>query len=127
MRKQQEREVRGTRLIFCPTSYQNGTKSSRRAAAHGPIMARKQRITGSWRQLADIGWDFVGALAVFGFIGWWIDERYETQPVALLVCLILGIVGASYNVIRRALAVAKKDEQERKASATKPMEEPKRD
>lgn len=90
-------------------------------------MARKQRITGSWRQLADIGWDFVGALAVFGFIGWWIDERYETQPVALLVCLILGIVGASYNVIRRALAVAKKDEQERKASATKPMEEPKRD
>lgn len=90
-------------------------------------MARKQRTTGSWRQLADIGWDFVGALAVFGFIGWWIDKRYETQPIALLVCLILGIVGASYNVIRRALAVAKEDERERKANASKPANEPRQD
>ena len=46
--------------------------------------------------------EFVGAVAVAGFIGWAIDRGLHSSPAALIVFIGLGTAAGFYNVYRIA-------------------------
>ena len=46
-----------------------------------------------------IAFEFSGGIAAGAFIGWWLDERYGTQPYALLATTLLAVVGGFVRLI----------------------------
>ncbi|MGQ0445338.1 MAG: AtpZ/AtpI family protein [Beijerinckiaceae bacterium] len=47
--------------------------------------------------------EFVGAVIVGAFIGWWIDRVAGTSPILLIVFLLLGAAAGFWNVYRIAM------------------------
>lgn len=66
-------------------------------------MATTEDPQPSWRRLTGAGLEFFGAVFGFVLLGSWIDRSYDTSPLGVLICAILGIVGGLYNLIRSAL------------------------
>lgn len=66
-----------------------------------------------WTRHAGIGVEYAAAVAGFGLIGYWIDLKFETGPWALIIGVALGLIGATYNLIRESKAAFKKYESER--------------
>ena len=61
---------------------------------------RKQDRPG-WVRFSGIGIEFVGGMLGFGLLGLWIDSRFESAPWGLVIGTFLGLIGATYNAIRR--------------------------
>jgi F0F1-type ATP synthase assembly protein I len=53
-------------------------------------------------RLYSSGFEFAAAVAGFTLIGYWIDHHYGSSPKGLLIGLGLGLVGATWNLIRGA-------------------------
>ena len=54
-------------------------------------------------RLVGVGW-YIGACIVLGVIaGLWLDSKFHTKPILVIVGLILGIVIAFYGVYRMIL------------------------
>ncbi len=45
--------------------------------------------------------EFLGMLAVAGYAGWWLDERYGWQPWGLLGGLLVGMSAGLYRMLRQ--------------------------
>ncbi len=54
------------------------------------------------------GFEFVAAVVGFTLIGFWIDHHYGSSPKALLIGLGLGLVGATWNLIRGSWTATRK-------------------
>jgi F0F1-type ATP synthase assembly protein I len=67
----------------------------------GPL-DRKRSDRARMGRLYSSGFEFAAAVAGFTLIGWWIDHHYDSSPKALLIGLALGLVGATWNLIRGA-------------------------
>lgn len=61
-----------------------------------------------WR-LSGLGIEFASTIAVCGFAGWLFDRWRGTQPIGVLVGLIVGILVGGYNLIRQAIAANKRE------------------
>ena len=63
-------------------------------------------------RLVGVGW-YVGGCIVLGvFAGLWLDNKFDTKPLLVIVGLILGIVVAFYGVYRMILPnISKKRNQ----------------
>lgn len=70
----------------------------------------------SWVRISGIGFEFAAAVAGFTAIGWWIDRKYETGPLFVLIGVGLGLVGGMYNLIRESLHAARDAGREQKKS-----------
>ena len=70
-------------------------------------MADNKNGKPSWIRFSGIGIEFASAVAVFTVIGYYIDRHYDSSPTALLICILLGLVGGMYNLIRQALAATR--------------------
>jgi len=46
-----------------------------------------------------IGLTIVAVTALFGLIGWWIDNRLKTFPLLMVLGTIIGFVAALYRTI----------------------------
>ncbi len=72
-------------------------------AAREPAKARVQD-TGA----ANIGsafrftFELLAGVGVGGLVGWMLDRQFNTAPWLMLVCLVLGFIGALVNVMRAA-------------------------
>lgn len=56
-----------------------------------------------WRAMAlvsIISSNIVGGVVGGVFLGLWIDRRFETEPIFLIVCLLLGLVTGFYGVMK---------------------------
>jgi len=58
-------------------------------------------------RLMTVGIEYAAVVAVFGFIGAWVDSRWGTKPWGVVVGAALGLVGATYNLIRESMAAFK--------------------
>jgi len=57
-----------------------------------------------WRYFG-MGLEYAGAILLMGLIGYYLFDRGEQgTPWGLIVGLLLGFVGATYNLIKTALA-----------------------
>lgn len=54
----------------------------------------------SWMKYSGVGFEFVGAIAGFGLVGFLLDQHYGWSPWGVLAGVGLGMVGATYNLIR---------------------------
>ncbi len=56
-----------------------------------------------WTRLAGTGFEFGASLAVFMLLGYWVDRHWAIQKHwGLLIGMLLGLVGGTYNFIREA-------------------------
>ena len=46
------------------------------------------------------GLEFGSVVAILSLLGWWIDSKWDTSPVFLLILLFLGTVGGMYKLWR---------------------------
>ena len=80
-------------------------------------MSDKEPVRPSWQRLSGIGIEFAGAVGGFALLGYWIDGRWNTRPWALLICVGLGLMGGTYNLVREALAASRpRDRSEKKST-----------
>lgn len=68
----------------------------------------------SW-QHAGIGIEYTGVVVGFGLIGWWIDSCWDMSPWGVLIAVALGLIGATYNLVRQSLAAFKTTDTKKKA------------
>ena len=47
-----------------------------------------------------MAFEFSGGIAAGAFIGWWVDDRYGTQPYAILAMTLLAVVGGFIRLIQ---------------------------
>ena len=64
-----------------------------------PRAASASRTSGA--EFAGLGLQLGGAIALFAFVGWWLDERLGTSPWLLLALVFLGAFAGFYSVYRR--------------------------
>jgi F0F1-type ATP synthase assembly protein I len=76
------------------------------------------RWSTAWMGMAGVGLEFAAAVGGFAALGWWLDRKFESQPKALLICVALGLIGGTYNLIRESMAAARRAEKERKEKAS---------
>jgi F0F1-type ATP synthase assembly protein I len=68
----------------------------------GDIEAGMSRWQAALR-LIGVGW-YVGGCIVLGvFAGLWLDDKFNTTPILVIVCLILGVIIAFYGMYRMIL------------------------
>lgn len=54
-------------------------------------------------EFAGVGLQFGGTLALFAFVGHWLDGRLGTGPWLLLVLVFVGAAAAFYSIYRRVI------------------------
>ena len=59
-----------------------------------------ERGTREWQRLSQLVFEFLGYLAVLGYLGWLLDERYGWNGRGLFAGLILGMVAWIYRVLK---------------------------
>jgi F0F1-type ATP synthase assembly protein I len=65
-----------------------------------------------WMRHAGVGVEFAGAVAGFTLLGYWIDRRFGTGPWGLTICVVLGLVGGLYNLVRESLQALRESRTE---------------
>lgn len=60
------------------------------------------QLVGPWLHQYAVVMEFLGYLAVLGYGGYWLDERYGWSPWGLLAGLLLGTAAGLYRLIRDA-------------------------
>lgn len=76
---------------------------------------RKAPQAGDWQETAvllarisGIGWYVVGSIGGGLALGWVLDRQFGTEPVLLIVGLLLGVIAAFAGMVRLLSAVGKK-------------------
>ncbi len=60
---------------------------------------------------AGLGTELAASVIGLTLLGWWIDYRYKTSPVGILVGSGLGVVGGLYNFLRAALRLSRETDK----------------
>ena len=69
--------------------------------------------------LAGLGFQFAVSLVVFYYLGQWLDRRFGTAPVFLLVCMLAG-AGASFYAMDTQLMRAQRRADEARRGTRAP-------
>jgi len=56
----------------------------------------------NWLQLSSIGFQIAASLLLFGWIGYLIDKKFSTEPIGLLIGLLIGGLASLYQIWKRA-------------------------
>ncbi len=67
----------------------------------------KTETEGRWKALSGIGFELVAAVGGFMLVGYWWDRHFGSRPWGLLTGAALGLIGGTYNLIRKSLAAFK--------------------
>ena len=65
---------------------------------------------------AGFGMQFVVALLLFLYIGQWVDRRFGTSPVFLLIGIFVGAGGSFYAMYRKLMAAQAREDEARRAA-----------
>ena len=53
----------------------------------------------NWVKYSNLGFQIMATLGVFGWLGYWLDNRFpDLQPLFLIVSLLFGAVFALYHL-----------------------------
>lgn len=74
-------------------------------------MSGKKGDQTSWMRVAGVGTEFAAAVGGLAFFGYWIDNRFDSRPWALLIGVGVGLVGGTYNLIRRSMAAFEQQDE----------------
>ncbi len=72
-----------------------------------PRLPRRQRSkdddrngTSEWGRFSQLAFEFLGYIAVLGYLGWLLDQRYNWNGSGLFAGLMIGMVAWIYRVLR---------------------------
>lgn len=86
-------------------------------------MFRKTREKSPYYHLAiDFGYTLLAGVGVFGFLGWWLDQRYGTTPLLLICGFGLGLA-VGFNSLFKRLRIVEEREKAAKKRAS-PQQDP---
>ena len=85
-------------------------------------MSADSRFPG-WIRHSGVGLELAGAIAGFALVGYWIDRRYGTDPWALIIGVILGLIGGLYSLVKQSLQAVREARVEDEAAAER-LKEP---
>jgi len=80
----------------------------------------KRRGKPAWGLLSGIGFEFVAAIVGLALVGYWIDRHYQTSPRYVLIGFGVGLVGATYNLIRQTGALTRETDRQSKKKRKDP-------
>lgn len=72
----------------------------------------------------DFGYTLLAAVGLFGWLGWWLDDRYQTSPLFLIGGIFLGLA-VGFNSLFKKLSLiekARKAAKEREKQQQRPPE-----
>jgi F0F1-type ATP synthase assembly protein I len=65
---------------------------------------------------AGFGLQFVVALLLFLYLGQWVDRRFGTSPVFLVIGIFVGAGGSFYAMYRKLMAAQAREDEARRAA-----------
>lgn len=73
----------------------------------------------------DFGYTLLASIAVFGWLGWWLDGKYQTTPLLLIGGIFLGLAVGFNSLFKRLNLLDKthkaaKDREKQKPPEPKP-------
>lgn len=68
----------------------------------------------STSEMAGAGLQFAVAVIVFLFLGQWLDRKFGTEPVFLMICVFAGAAAAFYSMYRKLMAANAREDAARK-------------
>ena len=63
----------------------------------------RSRVERQYLRFAGVGVQYALTVLVMTGIGIWLDNRFDTAPILLLVFLLLGFVGATWSLVNQVL------------------------
>ena len=63
----------------------------------GPTSLENQAPANQWLSLLNLGWVFLATMAVCVFGGLWMDKRFGTAPLFILIGVFLGFAASGYS------------------------------
>ena len=63
----------------------------------------RKRVERQYLRFAGVGVQYGLTILFMTLLGIWLDDRFGTAPLCLLVCLVFAFVGATYSLIRQVL------------------------
>lgn len=72
----------------------------------------------------DFGYTLLASLGVFGWIGWWLDGKYQTSPLFLIGGIFLGLA-VGFNSLFKRLSIVEKAQKAAKDRDKQRPPEPK--
>lgn len=82
-------------------------------AVKGPGVGNEGPGAGAY---AGFGLQFVVALLVFLYLGQWVDRRFGTSPVFLVIGIFVGAGGSFYAMYRKLMAAQARDDEARRVA-----------
>ncbi len=79
-------------------------------------MAEEPKSAGDWSRLSGLGFELVAAILGFTLVGYFWDGHFKTSPWGTLTGVVLGLIGGTYNMIRRLQTVTRSDRAIRKSN-----------
>ena len=76
-----------------------------------PDPTKKTQSETSGMAYAGIGLQFAAGIILFLFAGKWIDSRFGTAPIGVILGVFVGAGASFYNVYRQLAAAQKKDDE----------------
>jgi F0F1-type ATP synthase assembly protein I len=64
----------------------------------------RKRVEQSYLRFAGVGVQYALTILILTMAGIWLDNKFETSPLFLVVLLILGFVGATWTLVREVLS-----------------------
>lgn len=64
----------------------------------------RKRVEQKYLRFAGVGVQYALTILVLTFAGIWLDDKFETAPLFLVVLLLLGFVGATWSLVHSVLA-----------------------
>lgn len=61
----------------------------------------------------DAAWQLAGSMVVLTLAGVWLDRKFDTSPLWVLVGALLGIGAGMYSFLRRVMYLAEQDKKRR--------------
>lgn len=49
---------------------------------------------------AGLGFQFTAAILVLGYAGWWVDEKFSTKPIFLIIGVLAGATGGFVSLLK---------------------------
>ena len=71
----------------------------------------RKRVEQKYLRFAGVGVQYALTILILTLAGIWLDNKFETSPLFLIVFLLLGFVGATWSLVQQVLGEDKKDEQ----------------
>ena len=59
-----------------------------------------QKVLNQAGPAASASYSLIGSILLFIFIGFYIDNHFDTSPVGIIICVVLGLVVGFYQVVK---------------------------